>query len=270
MGNIVTTQVQLCHRKFASKQQKVVVCGLDHFLVLQASEMFALLSKRLVLVGKGPSMVYSQNFNRGYKKSPEPEWGFTEEDDHPIEDIKFPFMNESMRVEMYNKFRNEPEVWTIKKISNHYGPSLDRVKGIVYLMTAREEKIKENGFEYNPDTAQPKIPTKWQQLYDAHVADKTLSVGVLAEQCEMVGEEAEIKNILTRMEQHYSRFDNLMYDQEDMAETVMSLVDEGMKPGFHETPVQNADQSLTRYFPKLLGESNILFSCCVCPISMCF
>lgn len=120
--------------------------------------------------------------------------------------IKIPVLTDIVRQEIYQKFKEDPEKWTIPEIANHYRCTHERAKAVIYLLQKREEMMKENNVM--------DIPAAWTVILEKHQAEPlTNTVEALAE--EFVLPVQEITDILKRMKMHKARcsFDHRRSDE---------------------------------------------------------
>jgi hypothetical protein len=141
---------------------------------------------------------------RGLAQYKDPENSIQPED-NPFFDVStmaIPWLKDSVRIEMYQKNREDPKLWSARKLSVHYKASYDRIVAVLTLLQMREKIITDDGFQFNPETAEPFIPSKWQEVYDMSKTDKTLNFADIATACDMEGQGGDVKAIIERMKNH--------------------------------------------------------------------
>ena len=87
----------------------------------------------------------SKNYNKNRSKFPEPRFQVhmesDQEDEVPVDDIKFHALQDHIKIEMYLKHRADPDTYSYKALSKEYNMSLARSKAILYLMNERNNKM---------------------------------------------------------------------------------------------------------------------------------
>ena len=120
----------------------------------------------------------------------------SEEPDVDPSHIKIPVLTDLVRQEIFQKFKEDPETWTIPAIAAHYGCTHERAKAVVFLMQKREDLMRENNVS--------DIPAVWTAILDKHLADPvTVTAEVLAEEYELPVD--EVTGIIKRMKMHTRR-----------------------------------------------------------------
>jgi len=56
-------------------------------------------------------------------------------------DVKIPYLKDEKRQEMFSLHIDDPERWSIQKLSQHYGTSLERTSAVIFLMQSRHDLI---------------------------------------------------------------------------------------------------------------------------------
>ena len=111
--------------------------------------------------------------------------------------IKIPVLTDLVRQEIFQKFKEDPEKWTIPEIASHYGCTHERAKAVIFLLQKREDLMRENNVT--------DIPAVWTAILDKHLADPvTVTAEVLAEEYELPVE--EVTGIIKRMKMHKARY----------------------------------------------------------------
>ena len=83
----------------------------------------------------------------------------TEADVDPKQ-IKFPYLEDDVRLAIYKRHKENPEEWSISRLAQHYGATIDRVKAIIFLMRKREEvMVREKVAD---------IPQVWHDVWKRH------------------------------------------------------------------------------------------------------
>lgn len=111
--------------------------------------------------------------------------------------IKVPILMDTTRQEMYAKYKEDPVLWTIKTLANHYNCSTERCRAVLFLMRSREEMLVEKGLD--------QIKPEWELLTNKWTEDPVVNTHeALAEQFEYTVE--EVKSVLAKMLEHRIRF----------------------------------------------------------------
>ncbi len=66
-------------------------------------------------------------------------------------EIKVPFFSEKLKQELYAKYKQDPEQWSVMALSKAYGTSIERTKAVLFLLEKREQFKKERGILDIPD-----------------------------------------------------------------------------------------------------------------------
>ena len=74
--------------------------------------------------------------------------------------VKFPYMEDEVKMTMYKRHKKSPEEWPISRLAQHFGASVDRVKAILFLMRNREEMMDREKVS--------DIPPEWHQIWARH------------------------------------------------------------------------------------------------------
>lgn len=111
--------------------------------------------------------------------------------------IKVPLMTDKTRKDLFKKFKDDPEKWTIPALSNTFNCSVERVKAIIFLLQGREDLMIADGvFD---------IKNEWKLMVAKVEEDSVLNTPeTLAEEYEMTPE--EVKIILAKMKIHNQRY----------------------------------------------------------------
>ena len=136
---------------------------------------------------------FRQASSSGYR---DPGWMVNDECDIEPDLVKTPLFTDTVRQDLFKKFKNDPEIWTVPLLSQHFGCTIERVKAIIFLLQRREDLMRENNVL--------DIPALWNVLIEKHDEAPLISTPeALAEEYELnVG---EVKDILKRMTEHRQR-----------------------------------------------------------------
>ena len=66
-------------------------------------------------------------------------------------EIKVPYFSEKLKLEMYSKYKQDPEQWSVTALSKAYGTSMERTKAVLLLLEQREQLKRERGLLDIPD-----------------------------------------------------------------------------------------------------------------------
>lgn len=166
--------------------------------------------------------------------------------------VKVPFLSEDAKLDMYQKHVAEPEVWTIQKLSQHFGSSLQRTSAVIYLMRKRQEAMVRAGITGSDDqnvSAELKV-------YEKYCEDKTKSLENLAE--ELGGDSkyntVQLKQIVEKWDTHRKRMENVNQHEAYMKGVMESLAGDGIDTSFQETPTDAKRSLQDSYYPELFGD----------------
>ena len=136
---------------------------------------------------------FRQASSSGYR---DPGWMVNDECDIESELVKTPLFTEKVRLDLFKKFKDDPESWTVPLLSQHFGCTTERVKAIIFLLQRREDMMRENKVL--------DIPALWNVLIEKHDEAPLISTPeALAEEFELNVD--EVKDILKRMTEHRLR-----------------------------------------------------------------
>lgn len=192
--------------------------------------------------------------------------------------IKLPYLTEQIKVEMYNRNKENPSEWPLSRLAQHYGTTLDRTKAVLFLMRRREEiMIQEKVAE---------IPTSWHEIWTRHSAPTEVAAPVVKEivTAETDGIPAsvkteaptepksapnskealaseygmsvkEVEDILKRMELHTNRMSDLEAANKYTEDIVNNLASAGVDTSFRETATAPRGGSFKEdYYPAIFGD----------------
>lgn len=111
----------------------------------------------MVRIGLGTRQISISRVCLAYKEPPH--MVDTEAEVSPSQ-VKFPYMEDEVKMTMYKRHKKSPEEWPISRLAQHFGASVDRVKAILFLMRNREEMMER---EKVAD-----IPPEWHQIWARH------------------------------------------------------------------------------------------------------
>ena len=206
-------------------------------------------------------------------------------------EIKVPYFSEKLKLEMYSKYKQDPEQWSVTALSKAYGTSMERTKAVLLLLEQREQLKKERGlldmpdewfeihkkFEEFTNSPTPTSPATEASaaLHDgADVASEDASGQDHKENSEANGEnglpapqsplervaseygksEALIQEILDKVDEHKFRQAQVEAYEEHMEEKISKLEARGVDTSFRETG-GSARRSITDdYYPALFGD----------------
>ena len=75
-------------------------------------------------------------------------------------EIKVPYLSEKLKQEMYGKYKQNPEEWSVMALSKAYGSSIERTKAVLLLLERRESFKKERGIL--------DMPSEWMEIHKKH------------------------------------------------------------------------------------------------------
>lgn len=242
----------------------------------QRKKFIATGSRNFFLVKTDSKQIFSRHFSTSYDA--EPEFLVRAREYGDPRKLNVPYLDDSVRQEMYAKYISNPETWTITALSQHYKSSIRRTTAVVMLMHNRYKMMKDKGFlvEIKGDTNRPvisvEIPPIWSGIYSKYMEDPKQDINkILAEynasinndahKTKMSGEEA--KNIIDKVADHFRRLDNLTTQNELMDETLQMIKKAGVDTTFREPrrgPTKKKHQKHAFsdvYFPQMLGDDVI-------------
>ena len=209
-------------------------------------------------------------------------------------DVKVPYLSDNTRVEMYKRHKADPLQWSISKLSQHYGATLDRTKAVLFLMQKREElMIQEKVAD---------IPPMWHEIFqrfsapaaapaiaapatgaapvtpaDADAAQTQVGAeGSLAaagteasppplasDSKESLAKEfglsvSEVGDIVARMQRHIHRQKNVDANTTYIEKIVKNFEQVGVDTSFRETATAPKRASIKEdYYPTLFGDDGL-------------
>lgn len=166
-------------------------------------------------------------------------------DEHIIDlpEVQVPYLRDQTRVEMYKKHKEDPQEWSVDKLSLHYGTSLDRTKAVLFLMSKREETQRKLGVL--------DIPPQHKTLYEKHKADPEGSPpDKLAEEFSLPVE--QVHQIIANLDLHRVRTENHEYYDSQMGELLSSYEEMGINTSFRE--ISRSGSLDYSYYPRLFGD----------------
>jgi hypothetical protein len=102
---------------------------------------------------------------------PEPPPGVLDEDNVvDPRDVFIPYVPESMRAEMYAKFKLNPSDATFFQLAREYSMGLTRCKAIVFLMRKREEAMRTSGVL--------SVPPQWTAIFNSFKESEQRGVAI--------------------------------------------------------------------------------------------
>jgi hypothetical protein len=166
-------------------------------------------------------------------------------DEHYVDpkSIQVPYLRDKTRMEMYQKFKNEPLVWTLEKLSQHYGTSLDRTNAVLFLMQKREEMQKKLGVD--------DITSEQKHVFEKYMSDPlTFTPEKLSEESAIPL--PQMHELLKNMKAHSERM-NTLQDAENHYVSVMAVFEEqGIDTTFKEIPKDS--RLAKKYHPIFFGD----------------
>ena len=215
--------------------------------------------------------------------------------DKDSSEVKVPYLAEKSKIEMYKRHKQDPVKWSISRLSQQYGATLDRTKAILFLMRKREEVMtKEKVLD---------IPAAWHEIYErysappppAAAAPKAAAAADASAKPESdaaAGEAAapaagaegapsaaaspdtsnskealaneyglsvtEVGDIIDRMRRHTQRQKNVEANSEYQEEILGRLADSGVDISFRETATAPRKISIKEdYYPTLFGDDGL-------------
>ena len=166
-------------------------------------------------------------------------------DEHYVDPktIPVPYLRDSTRVEMYEKHKADPKAWDVKRLSQHYGTSLDRTNAVLFLMKRREEVQRNLGaVDLSPEH---------KSMYEKHVSDpETHTAEKLSEEYGINVQ--QVHEILQKLEIHFARLRTLHAAEEHMNAQMAQYEDEGVDTTFREIPKES--QLEMKYTPRVFGD----------------
>lgn len=161
--------------------------------------------------------------------------------------IKVPLVLESTKKEIFTKFKTNPNEWSVSKLSQTYGASVDRIKAIIFLLQQRENMMTSLGVAAG-------VPQLWSNVFERY-KEKKFSEDILASiSSEFSIGADEVKNIITNMKSHQHRTQNLSESEEEVTSLLNRLSARGVDVRFRETKAHGAAGMADNYYPRLFGD----------------
>lgn len=137
---------------------------------------------------------FRQFATSGYR---DPGWMVDTECEIDSDLVKIPVFTDVVRQDLFKKWREDPETWTIPALSMHFNCTIQRTKAVILLLTIREDLMKKNNVLDIPDV--------WNKIFDKHLEDPILNtVELLAVEHELPVD--DIKSIIKRLIDHRARY----------------------------------------------------------------
>ena len=133
--------------------------------------------------------------------SNEPAYMVREDDKADPAGVKLPYLSEKMRADIFLKYKSNPATWSVNKLAEKYGASLDRIKAVIFLMDKRCKVLESDLRKLAPFVEDPDIlcagpfetaesllhpvfpvPPLLSQVYAVYLADRTVDLEVLVGQ----------------------------------------------------------------------------------------
>lgn len=207
-------------------------------------------------------------------------------------DVKVPYLSDNTRVEMYKRHKADPQQWSISKLSQHYGATLDRTKAVLFLMQKREElMVKEKVADIPPmwheifqrfstpatappvaapaTEAAPVTPADTDAAKTQAAAEEspasagTEALSPAADSKESLAKEfgisvSEVGDIIARMQRHTHRQRNVEANTAYIEKIVQNFADVGVDTSFRETATAPKRASIKEdYYPTLFGDDGL-------------
>lgn len=226
-------------------------------------------STRRILHSNGK--INSLKFSTRSKKIPtEPPHMVREDNDADPSTISVPYLTDNVREDIYRKFvSGAGGEWTVDNIAQHYNTSIQRVKGVIFLMDNRRKmllndskaladlcKTGDNDIGYKsiettPNLLDPQlvVPPILKQVYSIYKHDPETTFAVLVEEYNKIAAENSAPNLTSGedygekvlseafgiIESHERRAKDL-YDYNSHMENLMDRFREaGVNTSFRET-----------------------------------
>jgi len=160
--------------------------------------------------------------------------------------IHVSFLRDNVRQEIYKLHKEDPKLWTVSKLAQKYGMTLERSKAVIYLMRKREDLMR--------DEKVLDIPSQWNEIYEKHQTDPNINtLTSLANEYSL--SESSISDIITRLSTHYSRLNLVQQHEQYWNEAFQEFEEFGINTNFRETPTESKS-SQTEYYPELFGDDD--------------
>lgn len=251
-------------------------------------------SKTTPLIATNSSYVNIHNLINSNTRnfSSQPDWMVVTDPAVHSNQIKVPYLRESTKLEIYNRFKGiengvQGEEWSISRLSQHYSASPDRIKviifinfyfyfiniifiiliqAVIYLFENKEKIMRENKLnEISQDwkdifyKSQTIIEPKQGETVEVKKLEKGdffigTSAHDLAEEYKLSVD--EIKEIVKKMKTHTFNMENMKYYESEMEGILTRLEERGVDTKFRETAVSLKRSSVKdNYFPELFGDT---------------
>lgn len=166
-------------------------------------------------------------------------------DEHSVDPktVQIPYLRDKTRMEMYQKHKSDPMTWDVKKLSLHYGTSIDRTNAVLFLMKRREElQAKLGAVDVSPEH---------KSMYDKHVSDpETHTPEKLSEEFGI--NVAQVHEILANLKMHFARLNTLQASEDHMTSMMAEYEEDGIDTSFKEIPHEGRLEK--RYTPRFFGD----------------
>ena len=166
-------------------------------------------------------------------------------DEHYVDPktVSIPYLRDKTRVEMYQKHKSDPETWDVKKLSLHYGTSIDRTNAVLFLMKQREEvQNKLGAHDLSPEH---------KSMYEKHMSDpETNTPQKLSEEFGI--NLPQVHEILANLKIHFARLNNLQASEDHMTSMMAEYEEDGIDTSFKEIPHEGRLEK--RYTPRFFGD----------------
>lgn len=167
----------------------------------------------------------------------------------PILDPKFirvPYLRDSTKQEIYQKYKNDPIKWSSKILAQTYGATETRIKAVIYLMKFREEMMtKKELLEITPQQF---------EIYELSL-DKANDLATLAEKYSLP--QQEIERIIKKLTDHNRRLSNLECMETYNEGVMKEFSNLGVDVNFSEPPTYYSQNIENKFFPTLFGDENL-------------
>lgn len=161
--------------------------------------------------------------------------------------VKITYLPDSVRMEMWKNHKENPDEWSILKLSQHYGTSLDRTKAVLFLMKRREDFIS---VDINILKKYEKSEEMWNKKLNE---PEKYTHAVLAEEYGLSVK--EVDEIMFTVKQRNSRQENLDFSITKTENYLKELETFGIKTSFQENQGNSGQGKLSdTYFPELFGD----------------
>jgi Eukaryotic mitochondrial regulator protein len=201
-----------------------------------------LLTRNTIRISSATTAIHCRLFNANSKGEPPYQVEFDMNSPDP-RSVQVPYLRDHTRVEMYRKHVEDPVAWSVEKLSQHYGSSIDRTNAVLYLMGKREETQRKLGVI--------DMPEEHKKLYEKHTSDPAaFTAQVLSDESGLAVQ--QVQTILSNLQQHHARLTTLNDSEEHMATVMASLEGEGIDTSFREVSLDNT--LAQKYTPRLFGD----------------